>query len=167
MPPRAPGCDNNCDNPNDLMTLGYASGHFRAQAALTPASEAEGRRFEFCLGHHLFQLVRSVPPQGARLPSPWQFEENKAPANSPSSWLLGVESSQAGELGYAVLFAVDWPRARGSRADPSHADRFDTLSPSESGAYSSYARRCHILRLMGTSMASVLIKIESRRGSGR
>ncbi len=31
------------------------------------------------------------------------------------------------------------PPARASRADPSHADRFDTLSPSESGAYSSYA----------------------------
>ena len=30
------------------------------------------------------------------------------------------------------------PRARVSRADPSHSGRFDTLSPSESGACSSY-----------------------------
>jgi hypothetical protein len=34
------------------------------------------------------------------------------------------------------------PRARASRAAASQSDRSDTLSPSESGAYSSYPRRC-------------------------
>ncbi len=41
-------------------------------------------------------------------------------------------------IGHSSWLLAQRPRARVSRADPSHADRFDTLSPSESGAYSSY-----------------------------
>jgi len=73
-------CDNHCDNPNHFRTLRYALAHFRAcgapQRLLTPASEAEGRRFEFCLGHHLF-LTQTRP------------DRSRGASSSNSRWRQG------------------------------------------------------------------------------
>ena len=145
-----------------------------AQLDRASASEAEGRRFEFCLGHHLFQPLAWLP-EFAKAPTVTRIVTVLRPLGSPcrgcgARWhdpiCVGEATAasrrqatgeatrpEAVARGRGEPARKEWPQqsscettrrfaaARAFRADPSHADRFVTLSPSESGAYSSYARR--------------------------
>ena len=62
-----------CDKPSHFRTLRYALGNFRAQGRsqrpFSPASEAEGRKFEFCLGHDEFSTLSVTYPRAFPLPT--------------------------------------------------------------------------------------------------
>jgi len=80
-------------------------------------------------------------------PTPDQIKEMSEPGHDRPIYMVnllkfkekaeyedGRETEMTGQEAYSLYGA----RARVSRADPSHSGRFDTLSPSESGACSSY-----------------------------